>query len=530
VNPLPTATVSGTTEVCRNGISPGVEFAGADGSSPYIFTYSINNGPNFTAGTTAGSDSIIVLVPTSVADTLVYILISVQDGSSTACSQLQSDTATVIVNPLPVADFSPTEVCFDTPVQFTDLSTVSNDSVTAWDWNFGQEGTSTQENPVFTYIGFGNFVASLIVTSSNGCKDTASELVVVHPLPVPDFYADGVCDGTTTQFNDLSTIVGPDLLNTWSWDFGDNASAGVQEPSHLYSTAGNYSVQLTVTSSFGCTDSITKIVKVHPNPQLAFMAGDTVGCEPLCVLFQDVSQIQSGVISNWLWDTGDGSPMSTASEFEHCYENNLLTTVDYSVTLTAVSDSGCTSMLNKLNLITVYPKPEADFVARPLTTTILNPVITVSDSAVGATTWTWDFGDGTSDASQNPPAHEYGDTGHFTITQIVTTGYGCRDTATELVIVEPDFAFYVPNAFTPDGDGINDSFTGKGVFIIEYEMWIYDRWGNMVYYTDDMDLPWDGKANGGKDMAQRDVYVYVIKLKDIFTNSHKYRGTVTLVR
>jgi gliding motility-associated-like protein len=113
---------------------------------------------------------------------------------------------------------------------------------------------------------------------------------------------------------------------------------------------------------------------------------------------------------------------------------------------------------------------------------------------------------------------------------VVSTDYGCKDTAYENVLIMPDFAFYIPNAFTPDGDGLNDTFSGKGIYILEYEMMIFDRWGNLIYQTVDYNHPWNGIANGGTEIAQRDVYVYVIKVKDIFMNEHKYRGTVTLVK
>ena len=97
-------------------------------------------------------------------------------------------------------------------------------------------------------------------------------------------------------------------------------------------------------------------------------------------------------------------------------------------------------------------------------------------------------------------------------------------------MIEPDFMFYIPNAFTPDGDGINDSFIGQGMFVNEFEMLIFDRWGNLIYKTDDITKPWDGKANSGNESAQMDVYIYLIKVTDFKLTKHSYRGTVTLVK
>ena len=531
VNPLPTATVTGTAPVCKNDDSPYITFTGADGISPYIFTYTINGGINQTVGTTIGSTSTTVAVPTTSVDTLIYKLISVQEGSITTCSQLQGDSTIAVINPLPVADYSPTEVCLYDSTLFNNLSTVSTGIVAAWNWNFGDNNTSNQQNPLYAYAGFGNYTATLIVTTDNGCKDTASKTITVHPLPSPGFYAASVCEGTNTAFSNLSTIPTTDTIQSWSWDFADNNYSTQQQPTHLYDSAGVYTVELTALSTFGCIDSTTRLVRVHSMPDVKFSANDTIGCELLCVYLLDVSQIQNGTNALWFWDAGDGSPSGSGSEFQHCYTNSLVSSpVSYNVTLTVTSDSGCTSILTKTNYITVYPKPEADFAAQPMVTTILNPVIALSDSSLGAAAWSWNFGDQSIASVYNPPSHEYTDTGHYTIELLVTSLYGCVDTAYETVIIEPDFAFYVPNAFTPNDDGVNDTFTGKGVFIMEYEMIIYDRWGNMIYYTDNINKPWDGKANYGDEMAQRDVYIYVIKVTDIKSNKHKYRGTVTLVK
>ena len=97
-------------------------------------------------------------------------------------------------------------------------------------------------------------------------------------------------------------------------------------------------------------------------------------------------------------------------------------------------------------------------------------------------------------------------------------------------MVEPEFTFFIPNAFSPNGDGINDEFFGKGDFIDKFEMLIYDRWGNLIFYTDKIDSHWDGKANHGAELAQQDVYVYVVNIKDYKSQKHKYMGTVTIVK
>ena len=116
------------------------------------------------------------------------------------------------------------------------------------------------------------------------------------------------------------------------------------------------------------------------------------------------------------------------------------------------------------------------------------------------------------------------------ITLIASTLFGCADTTYSTIIIEPEFVFYIPNAFTPNGNPLNNTFSGKGIFIEEYEMLIFDRWGNLIYKTTDLNTGWDGRANKGSEIAQRDVYVYSISIKDIKGNMHYYKGTVTLIR
>ena len=231
--------------------------------------------------------------------------------------------------------------------------------------------------------------------------------------------------------------------------------------------------------------------------------------------------------------------VNSSQIFDHCYANGSGYLPDYfDITLTVTSDSGCFSTLSKNNYITVYHKPIAVFTTQPETTTVIDPVISITDLSIGSDLWNWNFGDGSASvitslqttSGVNPSPHTYIDTGSYTLTLITSTAYGCMDTAYQTIAIEPDFVFYIPNAFSPDGDEINESFGGKGNFIKEFEMSIFDRWGNLIYKTEDINKPWDGKANRGNDLAQADTYVYVIKAIDFNHKKHGYKGVVTLVR
>ncbi len=458
-----------------------------------------------------------------------YVLTLITHSSNLGCADTLKDTITVF--PMPVANFGFVDVCLNQAMNFMDLSIVSIGSIASVSWDFG-DGAALDVSPIttHTYASPGSYTVSLIVTTNNSCKDTITKMVKVHPLPDAKFSATNVCDGSMVTFNDLSTIPNTDSLQSWTWNLGDGSAVNNnQNTSHLYPAKGSYSVQLLVVSNFGCLDSITKISIVNPNPTVSFTANDTVGCEPLCIGFQNLSSIATGTNVQWMWDFGEGS---ASSDPNHCYNNSSVVLPEFfSVTLTVTSDSGCISSLSKNNYITVYPNPNAGFTVDPQTAVVTDPVISIIDASAGANFWNWDFGDGTDTASSfDPLPHTYADTGKYTIMLITSNQFSCLDTSYQTVIIEPDFLFYIPNAFSPNDDGVNDTFNGRGLVITKYEMTIFDRWGNLIFFSDNMDKPWDGKASHGAGIAQGEVFIYSFKVTDFNMKKHEYKGIVTLVR
>jgi gliding motility-associated-like protein len=164
----------------------------------------------------------------------------------------------------------------------------------------------------------------------------------------------------------------------------------------------------------------------------------------------------------------------------------------------------------------------------------MNPeVVLLNQSSLDVVYWNYDFGDGytVAPATQNPK-HMYSKekARNYIATLIVKNGGGCSDTVSHEIKVIPEFAFYIPNAFTPNNDGVNDYFRGDGVGIEKYNFWIFDRWGNLIFHTEDLTEGWSGKAKGGEEVAQQDVYVWKVKIIDIFNKPHDYLGKVTLVK
>jgi gliding motility-associated-like protein len=328
--------------------------------------------------------------------------------------------------------------------------------------------------------------------------------------------------GSATPFTDGST--NPSL---WGWDFGDGGTGTTQNPTHTYTTAGTFNVTLIVTDSKGCTASVTKPVTVNALPNVDF-SDSLTGCSPLPVTFTNLSDP-----GTYQWDLGNGTT-STANP-STTYINTTQSPVSYTISLTVTDANGCKASLTKPNYITVYPNPLAEFTMNPTQTEILYPNIDFFDQSTGSpVSWLWTFGDGDSSTQQNP-SHSYKDTGTYNVCLTIVNAWGCPSTVCHPVVIKPIWTFYIPNAFTPDGDGKNDFFNGKGYNITEYQLWIFDRWGDLIYTTGLRDnpessIPWDGRANGGSDIVQEDVYVYLVKLKDVFGKKHRYVGSVTVVK
>ena len=440
-------------------------------------------------------------------------------------------TKPVITYPLPVADFVSPQVCFNLPTAFTDGSNVSAPStVTGWNWDFGDNTTKgSTKNIVHTYGAPGNYLVTLAITTNYNCSASITKPVTVFPLPTVSFSTAAVCKGVPTIFKDNSNVA-PGKIASWLWNFGDGSAVStLQNPQHTYSNFGTYKITLIVTTDNGCVDSTHQSVLVNPLPQAGFVATDTVGCERHCVTFNDTSTVNPGFISNRYWSFGDGTYSSLKSPSK-CYDKPG----KYPVTLLVMSDKGCKDSAAQASSVTIYPKPVAGFYTTPTITTILNPKIDFTNTASSdVIKWYWYFGDGDSLNPITPnPSHVYPTDveGTYTITQRVINQYGCIDSIQHTIVIGPDWTFYIPNAFSPNGDGINDYFNGKGVNILEYKLMIFDRWGNLIFETNSLNIPWNGKANQGADIAQQDVYVWKVVLKDVFFKPHQYIGHVTLVK
>jgi gliding motility-associated-like protein len=270
---------------------------------------------------------------------------------------------------------------------------------------------------------------------------------------------------------------------------------------------------------------------VNPLPQVSF-AGDTlVGCSPVCVNFSDLTVISTGSIAQWNWNFGDGT-ISTTQNPVHCYTNPTFNTMTFDVTLSVVSSAGCSSTQTVPNMVTVFGIPDAEFTFGPQPATIMFPEIEFTNLSAGASTYLWTF-DIYGTSTQTDPVFTFPDdtSGNYLVCLTATSSNGCVDTICHLVIIDEVFSLYVPNAFTPDGDGTNDIFYPviKGYNPEYFDLMIFNRWGELIYQTDNAANGWDGTHKGTK--AKSDVYVWKIKARDTKYNERKsFYGHVSLLR
>lgn len=450
-----------------------------------------------------------------------------------------SDTSTlqVTVAPGPQVQFQAPAVCLGGSTVFTDQSVIASGNITGWSWDFGvsaqSSDTSNVQNPSYAYGAAGNYTVTLTCTSNNGCVTSITQPVTVNDLPVADFSSNVVCVGTGTTLTDLSVANGGNIVS-WSWDFGDGSPASSsQNPSHTYAIDSTYNVTLIVTNTAGCIDTVNLPVATAPLPVTLFAADTLAGCPVLCVNFSDLTSINSGSVTGWTWDFGDGSPASYSQNPSHCFS----TTGTYTISLTTTSNNGCVQTLVIPDMIEVYPVPTASFSATPQHTDVLNTNIYFTDNSLGnPVAWSWNFGDPStlSDSSniQNPMYYYSAEAGGiYPVYLQVTNQYGCVDDTTMDVIIDPEWSFYIPNCFTPDGDGLNDLFFGQGFGITSYQLWIFDRWGNLIFTATDINEGWDGTVQGKSgEVCQEDVYVWKVVLTDVFNKKHKYIGHVSLIK
>jgi gliding motility-associated-like protein len=478
VNPVPDVGINpDSIEICDNTTITLV----ASGANTYLWAGGL------------GANASITITP---HNTTTYVVTGTNQYGCTSSARSK-----VIVHPLPVVTINPnnSEICLgDT------ISLVANGAQTyLWSGGLGTNNSLSVSPQVSTTYN---------VTGTNqwGCTASVSANIIVHPLPNLTIspHNISICYGE-------STTLTANGAHTYQWSNGSSNQSITVEP--LFSTT----YYLTGYSIYECVKIDSAQVMVNPKPIIDFIAEPLSGCEPLSVKF-----INNSDNGTYYWYFGDGNSSNIYSPI-HIYNNDGV----YTVTLIVKNQYNCSDTLTKFNYITIYPSPIAGFSIFPLITTEDDGRVKILDESYGATSWYYDFGE---ENEQNDiftdrePNYIYTNAGNYTIIQIVANEYNCYDTAYNNVIIKPSTMFYIANSFTPNADGLNETFMplGFNVPIKDYEFRIFDRWGKQLFYTTDLYVGWDGKYKD--EFVKQDMYVYSIKviLED---GEHIFRGALYVI-
>ncbi|MBP6090323.1 MAG: gliding motility-associated C-terminal domain-containing protein [Crocinitomicaceae bacterium] len=438
-------------------------------------------------------------------------------GTSLAYGCTNSVTHTVVVRPTPNLTYDNYNYvgCIPLSVPFNETSNTAN--YATWDFQDGTIGIGVSTTHVYSTAG--TYYPIVITQNNFGCSDTTTFNVFAHPNPVSDFTLSATesCDYPfTISTNNLSTGA-----NAYFWDFDNTTTSNWNAPTVTYLAAGDYDLSLITYNQFGCSDTSTQLVQIHEKPQILFSAVDPDGCEDFEAEFVNSSLFAD----SYTWSFGDGSS-STLTNPTHLYTDPNV----YSVTLFATNADGCTNSYTATNYINVYQTPVAGFNVTPVVITTDHPMVYLENTAAAYSNGFYDFGNGyQEDIDVLTFNYSISDSGFYLITQIVNTPFGCADTAYNTIRINLSPTHYVPNSFTPDDDGMNDTWNPVLVYVKKLEVLIFNRWGEVVFRTNEIAPSWDGKSLLGIPV-QDGTYSYRITGRDGNNELIDLKGHINLIR
>lgn len=376
-------------------------------------------------------------------------------------------------------------------------------------------GGSYQSSP-------GVYIDTLFNASYLGCDSVIHTTLSVKPsiATITNTTNDSVCPNEATIIY-TSPSLGNGGPYTYQWNNGSTDSSTTVNPS----VTTTYTVVINDGCSTPITDSIT--IYVRPIPTVSFTANKFEACEEPITTFEFYNTTGSTSYSaSWYFSDGTTLNGDTVS-------HSFLTAGTYDVTLTVTTSpqtGSCSNSHTELTFITIHPNPTADFIIAENPLTMLNPITSFTDlSYNNIINWAWNIG---GLDSMFIPNFEYTfptDTGTYPIYLTVTDENGCKNTTVQILTVEGDMGLYVPNAFTPDFDNLNDGFAPNGFGISDegYEFMIFNRWGELIFISDVKFEPWDGTYQG--IMVQNGVYVWKLNYKDFNGEKHSAIGAVNVI-
>ena len=542
----PAGDVCGDTEVTftNSMVSPDV-----------TYTWSWGDGTPVEVTTTETSVSHVFNNTSAIPVNFTVRLIA--ENNNSGCRA--EDTYQLTVNPtvLPIVDVEENEGCAPFNVQFTNFSYGAEQQ--SWGWRIKDSGNafdefSLEERPSREFSNTSaddiTIEVEYIGWNSAGCVQQDTIEILVHPEIRASFTAGPIRQtfpNTTVTFTNQTNLT----FANFAWNFGDGnnisgagngpvnithsdgaiTSGTYTNPIHTYAHSGEFNVILTSEAN-GCANNAELQIIIDPDVPVADFTYDVIsGCRPLEVQFTS----QSEFAESYVWDFGDNNGTSTQKNPRYTYYNPG----KYTVTLRVYNAIGEEAVETKEYIIEVLDRAEAYFNVRPNVVNVPGTPMYTANLSINAISYFWDFGDGNT-STEFEPVHTYTEIGTFDITLIAINENGCSDTlkVESIVRAEEGGEIRIPNVFTPNLDGptgghvgmsgYNDVFIPKTDGVIDFYMEIYNRWGELIFVSQDVNIGWDGYYKGR--LAKQDVYVYKVKMTFRDGETTTKVGDVTLLR
>lgn len=447
------------------------------------------------------------------------------------CKDTVQKSVRVFPSPIPAFAWK-NNVCEGEQLPFYDQSVIpqvtpGGDSIVQWLWVFNGIDSLSEQSPVFEETDDQNIAVELTVWSNEGCHNSIENTATIFPLPNADFEVNVACVNDSTSFKNTSTVK-TGLVDQTFWDFGDGNFSTKEHPHNTYLTHGNKVVSLRVVSNKGCEDNVSKPVMIPETPVADFTFTPENGCSPLTLNVTNESNISLGELDYRWWI--DDSLVSEMEIPDITIVNDTLIPTFHSIKLMVESEQGCSHMKRMNDAIAVLPAPIAGLKVRSGALDMIDPLVVFTNTSEQGVRWLWDFGD-ESQSNDFAPAHTYSNSGNYEVFQVAWNEFSCPDTAFLKIEVEPFTTMYIPSAFTPNGDGDNETWFIRGFNEgKQFQIEIFNRWGERMYQSKDMQFEWDGSMPGSAKPAPIGAYVYRIVFRTSDDKEREVTGTFNLVR
>ncbi len=494
--------------------------------TPYSGSFPMNANPALTINSSSGNLS---GTPTMIGQFVVCVQVREYRNGKLLSKHYRDFQYNVIsCNLIVDAGFADQKTkCMGSTISFTNQS-YSNFGMSHL-WNFGVPSLGTDSssmfNPTYTYPDSGKYLVTLVVNPGLPCADSIKKFIYIYPQFAPKFNipVSPQCFKTNTLTYNITGTFQPSATFTSNFGAGTTPSiSNLLNTNVAYSAPGVYPIKI-YGKQFICVDSLIDSMRILDRPVAQVDNLPATICDPGTMTFSNISI--SEYTCNYVWDVSDGSQYFVP-EPTHVFSPPGT----HSVILTIFRTGACPDTIaSPVYEVTVFPSPKADFIATPSITSVFDPEIEFESKATGGIVYfTYDFGDGTLSPYINDK-HRYKYPGTYKVSQTVINNYDCKDVIYKEVIITPEFRFWVPNAFTPSEDGLNDEFKPLAIGITHYKMEIFSRNGERLFTTYDLDKGWNGTYK--EQSCKQDVYVWKASYTSEITKKHVTQtGYVTLFR